>query len=107
MESGDRAGMKIRIPRQEIRRILGGRYENLHKELLGIDISELRLRKFVYLSEKFPVLISHNILQSATRRCFLYVYYHLPKLLSKQGHFWYNSKVVYSVYMFSYKYYIL
>lgn len=31
--------MKIRIPRQEIRRILGGRYENLHKELLGIDIS--------------------------------------------------------------------
>ena len=31
--------MKIRIPRQEIRRILGGRYENLHREFLGIDIS--------------------------------------------------------------------
>ena len=31
--------MKIPIPRQEIRRILGGRYENLHREFLGIDIS--------------------------------------------------------------------
>jgi hypothetical protein len=31
--------MKIRIPRQEIRCILGGRYENLHREFLGIDIS--------------------------------------------------------------------
>ena len=31
--------MKIRIPGQEIRRILGGRYENLHRDFLGIDIS--------------------------------------------------------------------
>ena len=30
--------MKIRITRQEIRRILGGRYEDLHRDFLGVDL---------------------------------------------------------------------
>ena len=31
--------MKIRITRQEIRRILGGRYEDFHRDFLGMDLS--------------------------------------------------------------------
>ena len=35
--------MKIRIQRHEIRRILGGRYEDLHRYFLGLDISGRRV----------------------------------------------------------------
>ena len=31
--------MRIRIQRQEINRILGGKYDTLHREFLGMDIS--------------------------------------------------------------------
>ena len=31
--------MRVRIQRQEIRRILGGRYETLHRDFLGTDLS--------------------------------------------------------------------
>ncbi len=50
--------MKIRVQRQEIRRILGGRYEDLHRDFLGVNITGRRVdpiyRNVYYVSYKDP-----------------------------------------------------
>ncbi|MDO4409509.1 MAG: hypothetical protein Q4C16_11320, partial [Eubacteriales bacterium] len=50
--------MRIPIQRQEIRKILGGRYEDLHKEFLGVNISGRRVdpiyRNVYYVTYRDP-----------------------------------------------------
>ena len=75
--------MRIRIHRQEINRILGGKYGSLHREFLGMDISGRRIdpidRNVFYVSYKDPV--GWNMFQSDApalcdfRKGFIYCYH--------------------------------
>ena len=75
--------MRIRIYRQEINRILGGKYGSLHREFLGMDISGRRIdpidRNVFYVSYKDPV--GWNMFQSDApalcdfRKGFIYCYH--------------------------------
>lgn len=51
--------MRVPVRRQEIRRILGGRYEKLHKDFLGMDISRRNTdpiyRNVYYVSYRDPI----------------------------------------------------
>lgn len=75
--------MKIPIQKHEIRRILGGRHENLHRDFLGMDITDRRVepiyRNVFYVSYLDPT--GWNMYKSGTpaicdyRDGFIYCYW--------------------------------